>query len=137
MVDDAVLEYIYLEKQKLKSKFKSIIILNQSDRLTGIINSWKESIQIIIHVFKFLFEKLCKCNVLYNPSSPQIYDRPHYSFRCNIEYKNITWIYISTRNAINYNRMHFRTCIHDKYWLPVMIYILRRRLVSCDIGKRS
>ena len=33
----------------------------------------------------FLGMKLCKFNVLHNPSGSQHYDRPHYSLRCNIE----------------------------------------------------
>ena len=34
MVDDAVLEYIYLKNKKLKQKFRSIILGNQSARLS-------------------------------------------------------------------------------------------------------
>ena len=41
----------------------------------------------------FLGVKLCKFNVLHSPSSSQQYDRPHYSFRCNIESKHFTQIY--------------------------------------------
>ena len=36
--------------------------------------------------------KLCTLYVLDNPSSPQRYARPHYSFRYNIVSKNITRI---------------------------------------------
>ena len=36
---------------------------------------------------------ICKFNVLHNPSSPGNHDRPHYSFRCNIESKHFTWKY--------------------------------------------
>ena len=63
---------IYVKKkQKFKSKFQSIIILNRSARLTI---SWKECIRIIIHVW-LIFK--CKFNVLEYPSSPQRCDMPH------------------------------------------------------------
>ena len=41
----------------------------------------------------FLGVKICKFNVLHNPSSFQHYDRPYYSFRCNIESKHFTYTY--------------------------------------------
>ena len=41
----------------------------------------------------FLDVNHCKFNVLHNPSSSQHYDRPHYSFRCDIESKHYTRMY--------------------------------------------
>ena len=50
----------------------------------------KECIQIIIHAWLFFSLQLYKFNVLHNPSSSQHSDRPHYSFKCNIESQHFT-----------------------------------------------
>ena len=59
--------------------------IKKSARLLEKTNSWKKCIQIIIHAWLFLGVRLCKLNILHNPSSTQHYDTPHYSVRCNIE----------------------------------------------------
>ena len=84
---------IVIKKQKLKSKFCSIMCLNQSARISDKINSCKECIQIIFHVWLLFRCKTSKFNVLGNPFSPQRYDRPHYGFRCNIDSKHVTRIF--------------------------------------------
>ena len=40
-------------------------------------------------VWLFLDVKLCKFNVLHNPSRFQHYDRPHYNSKCNIKSKTL------------------------------------------------
>ena len=61
--------------------------IKKSDTLSDKTKSGKVCIQIMIHVWLFF---RCKCvNVLHNPPNSQHYDRPHYSFRCNIESKHL------------------------------------------------
>ena len=90
MVNDTVLEYIFLKQQKLNTKFK---ISHQK------YSQLEYQIKLIFeyHVFKLLFMfiyfsgiKLCKFNVLHNPSGSHHYDRSHYILRCIIEYNHFT-----------------------------------------------
>ena len=89
--------YIRKKPQKLKTKWKKKKKMKLA-RLSDKTNSWMECIQSSIHVYLFLDVKLCKFYVLHNPSSSQHYDRPHYSFRCNIESKHFTREYAHTFN---------------------------------------
>ena len=70
---------------------------------TGMINTSKfgqltcfKSLWDIINIAKIQFDyfqgvclKLCKFNALHNPSRSRHYNRPHYSFRCNIKSKHL------------------------------------------------
>ena len=68
-----------------------------SARLSDKTNSWKECIQIIIHVWLFL-----GVNVFHNPSSFKHYERLHtHSFMCNIESKLFTWMYNNNGNRLD------------------------------------
>ena len=49
-----------------------------------------QAVRFDLPTIYFLGVKLCKFNVLHNPSSSQHYDKSHYSFRCIIESKHFT-----------------------------------------------
>ena len=95
MVNDPVLEYIIILKRidiEIKITINHGIIKSASLADKTIIgeNIFFKLFPMFVH---FLGVKLCKLNVLHNPSSSQRYDLPHYSFRCNIECKMFTRIY--------------------------------------------
>ena len=58
--------------------------------------------KILLMFGYFLGVKLCKFDVHHNPSSSQHYDRPHRSFRCNIESKHFTRKYSFNTFAPNF-----------------------------------
>ena len=60
--------------------------------------------------------KLSKFNVLHNPSSSKHYDRPRYSFRCNIESKHNTRMY-------SFEPILIQSCF--VYWLEINLKTAR------------
>ena len=67
MVNDAVLEYYILKRTKIKVRITINHDSKKSARLTDKTNSWKDCIQIIIHVWQFF---MCKTFQIYCSSQP-------------------------------------------------------------------
>ena len=92
--------------------------------------------------------KLCDFHVLHSPSSSQHYDRPHYSFRCNIESKHFgstVSTLASRRHIFLFNHetacfivyladneiMHF-SMSNGTYVAILCILIRRKNLITID-----